>query len=75
MKPLSKIEIGKCCRVVGIEGQPDLCQRLMEMGICEGDKVSVVRKAPLGDPTEYHFGCNRISLRQVEASAILVEPT
>jgi Fe2+ transport system protein FeoA len=47
----------------------------MEMGICEGDHVSVIRKAPMGDPTEYHFGTNRISLRQIEAAAILVEPT
>ncbi len=75
MKPLSKMELGKCCKVVGIEGSPDLCQRLMEMGVCEGDNVSVVRKAPMGDPIEYHFGPNRISLRQVEASAIIVEPT
>ena len=54
-----------------------LTRRLMALGFVPGTLVRVLRRAPLGDPTEYELRGTRISLRAREAQAIIMreEPT
>ena len=47
-------------------------QRLMEMGLFEGEEVEVVSLAPLGDPLEIRLGDYRLSLRRVEAARVQI---
>jgi ferrous iron transport protein A len=44
--------------------------RLMEMGLFEGSQVTVLRRAPMGDPMEIQVGDYRLSLRRAEAALV-----
>jgi Fe2+ transport system protein FeoA len=46
--------------------------RLREMGLIEGTRVQVVRRAPLGDPIEIGVRGSMLSVRRVEAERIEV---
>jgi len=48
-------------------------QRFMSMGLIEGVEVEVLRYAPAGDPIEIRVMGYALSLRKVDAAAILVE--
>ncbi len=50
-----------------------LKRRLMDMGILVGEKVSVIKIAPLGDPIEIKVKKYNLSLRKSEACEIAVE--
>jgi len=51
-------------------GEPSLVQRLMELGFVPGEKVAVVKYAPLGDPLEIAIRGYHLSLRRGEAQCI-----
>jgi len=48
--------------------------RLRELGLTPGVKVSVVRRAPLGEPLEIRVRGSHIAMRNHEAADILVSP-
>lgn len=51
---------------------PHVRRRLMEMGLLKGTPIELIRFAPLGDPLEVRVRGFRLSLRKVEAEAVLV---
>lgn len=53
-------------------GDDAIKRRLMVLGFVPGTRVEVLRRAPLGDPTEYALRGVRISLRRSEASLIKI---
>jgi Fe2+ transport system protein FeoA len=55
-----------------VGGDVDLRRRLMEMGFCKGVTVEVVRRAPLGDPTEFRVRGYHLSLREEQARHVNV---
>jgi len=71
---LDQMRPGRRGRITAIDGDDNLVQRLMEMGLLEGEEVEVVSFAPLGDPMEVRLGDYRLSLRRVEAARVHVEP-
>ena len=73
MPRLSELRPGDRGRISQIEGQDPISQRLMEMGLFEGDVVQVVAFAPLGDPMEVSVGGTCLSVRLAEAARICVE--
>ena len=48
-------------------------RRLMDMGVTPGVEVEVVKVAPLGDPIEVNIRGYELSLRQNEASQIVLK--
>ncbi|BCJ88181.1 FeoA family protein [Effusibacillus dendaii] len=48
-------------------------RRLMDLGLIPGTEVSVVRKAPFGDPIVVRFRGYQIGLRVSDAKRISVE--
>jgi ferrous iron transport protein A len=72
MMPLDQLAVGQRGRIVSLQGDDFLVQRLMEMGLLEGDEIEVVGFAPLGDPLEIRLADYRLSLRRSEAARILV---
>ena len=70
---LDQLRPGRRGRITAIDGDDSLVQRLMEMGLLEGEEVEVVSFAPLGDPMEVRLGDYRLSLRRVEAARVHVE--
>ena len=73
MPSLDQLEIGQCARIMGVVGGDALGQRLLEMGLLEGEPVEVLGFAPFGDPMEVRLRDYRLSLRRREAARIHVE--
>jgi ferrous iron transport protein A len=72
MPSLDQFRPGQRVRIVAVAGTDALVQRLMEMGVLEGEEVEVVGYAPLGDPVEIRLGDSRLSLRRSEAARVEV---
>lgn len=69
---LDQLKPGQQARIESIDAEPSLLQRLLEMGLLEGEVVEVVGFAPLGDPMEIRLRDYRLSLRRREAACIAV---
>jgi ferrous iron transport protein A len=67
---LDKLKNGESGTVHGLRLKQSSTVRLMEMGLFEGSKVTVLRRAPLGDPMEIQVGDYRLSLRREEAALV-----
>ena len=74
MPSLDQLRLGERARVEAIRGDDAIVQRLLEMGLIEGEEVEVIGFAPLGDPMEVRLGDYRLSLRRSEAARVQVEP-
>lgn len=74
MKKLSELNVGEWAIIKGVEGPPALKRRLETMGFVPGVRVRVTRCAPMGDPRAYELLGYCLSLRQVEAALVMVEP-
>lgn len=72
MPTLDQVPPGHKCRIVSVGGPPSLVQRLLELGLMEGEELTVVTLAPLGDPIEVESPLTRLSLRKAEAAHITV---
>ena len=69
---LSEIKNGNCATVTSIEDS-SIRLKLMEMGLLPGKAVTVLFRAPLGDPIAIDVNGYILSLRLDEAALILVE--
>ncbi len=49
-----------------------LAQRLMQLGVIEGEAITPVRTAPGGDPVEYRIMGYALSLRRAEAAQVMI---
>lgn len=74
MPSLNDLHPGQRGQITALGGDPALMQRLMEMGLLEGDEVRLVGIAPLGDPIEIAVGDYHLSLRRSEAAHIQITP-
>jgi Fe2+ transport system protein FeoA len=72
---LDQLRPGQRGRVLSLQGDAALVQRLMDLGVLEGEEVEVVGFAPLGDPMEVRLGNARLSLRRHDAAGIEVKMT
>jgi ferrous iron transport protein A len=72
MPSLDQFRAGQRLRIVSVAGTESLVQRLLEMGLLEGEEVEIVGFAPMGDPLEIRLADYRLSLRRSEAARIEV---
>jgi ferrous iron transport protein A len=72
MPSLDQLQSGQRAQVQAIAGDDPLVQRLLEMGLLEGEEIEVIGFAPLGDPMEIRLGDYRLSLRRSEAARVAV---
>ena len=70
---LSELEVGKTGKILSIETLGAIAQKLIDMGFVIGERVKVIRSAPLKDPIEVQISSYLISIRREEASFIMVE--
>ncbi len=73
MPSLDKLRPGQSGRVASFTGQGAAVQRLMEMGLFEGEEVELVAFAPMGDPLEIRLRDYRLSLRCHEAALVQID--
>jgi ferrous iron transport protein A len=72
MPTLDQVPPGARCRITSVRGPAALVQRLLELGLLEGEELSVITRAPLGDPIEVEATLTRLSLRKSEAAYVHV---
>jgi Fe2+ transport system protein FeoA len=69
---LDQLESGQTALVKGVLAHGPVGQRLSEMGLVEGTRVRLVRRAPLGGPLAIEVQDYLLSLRRTEAALISV---
>lgn len=70
---LADTPVGQERHVESLSATGIMRRRLLDLGFVPGAPVSVVRKAPLGDPTAYLIRGAIIALRKEEAAFIQVK--
>jgi Fe2+ transport system protein FeoA/Mn-dependent DtxR family transcriptional regulator len=70
--PLGELPVGSKAQVIEIKGGGKHQRRMLDMGFVPGAAVTVIRKAPLGDPVEYRIKGSLVALRREDAGTILV---
>lgn len=66
---LDKADAGKMYIIVNCNLSDELKMRFAELGLTRGAAVTVLKKAPLGDPLEISTRGYSLCLRKAEASA------
>ena len=69
---LADVREGGQCVIVKVNGHGGFRHRVMEMGFVKGERVTVLKNAPLQDPIEYKIMQSHVSLRRSEANHIEV---
>jgi len=70
---LAQLTTGRIATVRALTGTDSISARLLEMGMVPGTTVTLVGKAPLGDPLEFELRGYRLSLRKTEAERVAIE--
>ncbi len=73
MSRLSDIPPGARFRVLGFSDHNDYSAQLMRLGLVPGTEVTVIRRAPLGDPLEVRLRGYSLALRPHEADIMDIE--
>lgn len=69
---LSEVPLGGTAIITGISAQGELGRRLRDMGLMPGVSVSLVSRAPLGDPLVVALDGYTLSVRCTEAACVIV---
>jgi ferrous iron transport protein A len=69
---LDALAPGETGIVEGLAGDGPVEERLRDLGLLPGTAVRALRRAPLGDPTEYELRGYRLCLRQTEGARVHV---
>ena len=72
---LDALTPGSAARLVAIGGDRSFRCRLMELGLLPGIQVRVIRHAKIGGLVELEVRGCRLSVRQGEASLLMVDPS
>ena len=70
---LSELKTGQSARISRLSCSGSLKSKLIDMGVLNGERIQVVRIAPLGDPVEVLIKQYKLSLRKKDAEGITVE--
>ena len=73
VKKLSEFRIGESGIIKIVEGEGRLRRRLFDMGVTPGANITLIRKAPLGDPMEINIRNYELTLRKSEAELVVME--
>jgi Fe2+ transport system protein FeoA len=71
-KRLGELKPGEKGIITRVTGSGAIRRRLLDMGLVKGTEVTMVRKAPLGDPIEFLLKGYNLSLRKVESDNVYV---
>ena len=73
LSDLNTLGSGESGKIIRIIGSGALKKRLGEMGITSGQKITIVKAAPLDDPIQVKIRNYNLSLRRDEACNVLIE--
>ena len=69
---LADLHVGDSGVVEALQGRGNIQHRLVDMGVVKGTRITVVKKAPLGDPIEVKVKGCALALRMNEAAIVSV---
>lgn len=72
MTTLADLREGQSAIIEDVLGDDSMAQRLMEMGMTDGETVRLVGFAPMGDPIEFAVRGYRLTLRRTEAHRVKI---
>lgn len=67
---LSELPVGGTARILQVGGSGALRRRLLEMGLTPKTRVTIRKRAPLGDPIELTVRGYELTLRLEDAARI-----
>ena len=70
--PLSALNPGEEGRIAAIDSRDAIGRRLLDLGLVPKTRISLVRRAPLGDPGLYELCGYQLCLRKTEAERVQV---
>lgn len=73
MKTLKDLPIGKTATIISVDGNQDLRQHLLDMGLIPGSEITMIKHAPMGDPIEVRIHSYELTLRNDDANKITIE--
>ncbi|WP_309572267.1 ferrous iron transport protein A [Deinococcus sp.] len=71
-RTLDQLRPGETAHVVGLDPKHPLRRRLLELGFVRGAPVTIVRRAPMGDPLELRVNGTDLALRAADLKGIRV---
>ena len=72
-KLLCNYAVGETGVISAVSGEGKIRRRLFDMGVTPGAEVTLVKKAPLGDPLEVTLRGYQLTLRKTEAECVETE--
>jgi Fe2+ transport system protein FeoA len=72
VRSLTELQPGSSAVIERLDASGAIGRRLIELGFVPGTPISVIRRAPLGDPIVFELRGSRLCLRRSEASRITV---
>jgi ferrous iron transport protein A len=69
---LTRLPVGGVARVVGINAEGLIRNRLLDLGLVPSTVIEAVRRSPAGDPVAYKIRGALIALRSEESRRITV---
>ena len=73
MNTLRTTPVGKTVKVVRLHGEGAVRRRIIDMGLTKGERITIRKIAPLGDPIEITVRGYELSIRKADADMIEVE--
>lgn len=70
--PLTALADGAAARIVAVRGEGAVRHRLLALGVAPGAFVSMVRRAPFGDPLQILVDGAAVTLRAAEAADVRI---
>ena len=70
--PVTFLKPGQSGVVDRLDLPQEISEKLLELGLCPGETIRVIRWSPFGDPIEIEILGYRLALRRSEADHILV---
>lgn len=67
---LHEMKIGTSATIADVQGEKLLRHHLLDMGLVPGTKVSMIKRAPMGDPLEIRIRGYELTLRSDDAKYI-----
>ncbi len=71
-KRLSELKPGEKGIITRVAGSGAVKKRLLDMGLVKGAEITMIRRAPLGDPIEFLLRGYNLSLRKMECDNVYV---
>ncbi len=70
---LSNVKSGQTCKILKFNNSKELINKFNKLGIVEGTKVTIVRKALFNGPIEILIRSYYLAIRVIDADQIIVE--